>query len=138
MGDEDFNGFQPDGLPDVTVYVAKDRCKVGMAHLRSAIEDHSSKRAAALQDFLVPLGTLEDEEEDERAAFLTRRLALQLLNDLCKAGNQTSAREEVMLQWGFGCAGEIEASLNAAIARDRTGKLQELKDEWLRRLMKGT
>merc|ERR1712032_1134822 len=98
----------------------------------------SCKRAAALQDFMVPLGELEDEEAGDGGIFLTHRLAIQVLRDLGSAGKKASAREDVMAQWGFDSAAELEAALKAAIARDKSDKLQEMKDEWLRRLMKGT
>lgn len=132
--EEDFNGFSVGQPPDSRTYVAKDCCKVGMHYLSALIDDYSQQRVAALQDFMAP--ALEDEEDDDTGGmFLTHRLAKQLLEELVKAG-KSSGREEVLQQWGFGSPGEAEAALKVAIENDHSGKLQELKDLWLSRLMR--
>lgn len=137
--EEDFNGFAIDQPPDSRIYRAKDCCKVGMSYLSAIIDDYSQQRVAALQDYIMPgLEDGDEDDDDDGGVFLTHRLAKQLLEELIKLGKQMSARDELLLQWGFGSPREAEAALRVAIDNDRTGKLQEMKDLWLVRMMKGT
>lgn len=134
----EFNGHDIDGGIDTGTYVASERCRSN-GRLKAIVDEYCRTRTAALQDYMVPLGMLTDDDEEQSSdggIFLTRRLAEELLTNLIKAGQNCLTREAVFSEWGFLDAREAEVALKSALCKDESGKLQSMMDTWHMILMR--